>query len=53
MTGLGFVHLGTDEVRLVASTDRVDKPGVEAFAGAIAESEAVLAELPGFSSISR
>lgn len=52
-TGLGFVHLGTDEVRLVASAERVDKPGVEAVAGALAEIEPVLTELPGFNSTSR
>jgi putative molybdopterin biosynthesis protein len=44
---LGFVSLGTQQVRLLAHPDRTDKRGVQELATAIEETAAV-EELPGF-----
>ncbi|WP_277504425.1 molybdopterin biosynthesis protein [Haladaptatus sp. DYSN1] len=45
---LGFVSLGTEQVRVFANPDRVSKPGVAALETAIEDGDAVFADLPGF-----
>jgi len=44
---LGFVSLGTQQVRVLANPDRTDKPGVEQLATAI-ETTTAIEELAGF-----
>ncbi|NEU56013.1 molybdopterin biosynthesis protein [Halorussus sp. MSC15.2] len=46
---LGFVHVGTETVRVLANPDRESKPGVSELAAALDdELDAVLSALPGF-----
>jgi len=46
--GLGFVPVGTQQVRVLANPDRADKPVVERLADELDDLEGVLAELDGF-----
>jgi putative molybdopterin biosynthesis protein len=46
--GLGFVPVGTQQVRVLANPDRADKPVVERLADELTDLEGVLAELDGF-----
>jgi molybdenum cofactor synthesis domain-containing protein len=45
---LGFVPVGEETVRVLATPDRVGKPGVERFRAVLADADDVLAELPGY-----
>ncbi|MEZ3115961.1 molybdopterin biosynthesis protein [Halobaculum sp. MBLA0147] len=44
----GFVSVGTQRVRLWAATDRQSKPGVDRLRAVLADSDAILAALPGY-----
>lgn len=48
-----FVSVGTERVRVLANTDRMEKPGVKALEEALADVEEILADLPGFDSADR
>jgi putative molybdopterin biosynthesis protein len=47
--GLGFVTCGEERVRVLAATDRAEKPGVQALSAAIADGDRTLGSLPGYS----
>jgi len=46
--GLGFVSLGAEPVSVLASPDRVEKPGVRDLADALDGIDDVLGEIPGY-----
>ena len=46
--GMGFVPCGDERVRALASDDRIEKPGVRAFAAAIDDGEALFDTLTGY-----
>jgi putative molybdopterin biosynthesis protein len=46
--GLGFVSLGTQNVRVLANPDRTEKPGVAGLRTALDGADEILAELPGY-----
>jgi len=46
--GLDFVPLGKEPVRVFANPERREKPGVTALTSALADLDAVLADLPGY-----
>jgi len=48
--GLGFVPLGDQPVRVLASADRTGKPGVEDVRTVLADADRVLDSLPGYAS---
>jgi molybdenum cofactor synthesis domain-containing protein len=45
---LGFAPVGEETVRVLATPDRVGKPGVERFRTVLADADDALAELPGY-----
>jgi putative molybdopterin biosynthesis protein len=46
--GLGFVPVGTEQVRVLANPDRTDKPAVERLADELDDVDDALVELDGF-----
>ena len=45
---LGFVPLGEESVRVLAASDRMEKPGVKALDSVLDDLDEPCADLPGF-----